>query len=75
MTKGIRRVYKALFKLNLYLVIYLIIYSFNNTENDARIISMEDFLENMDEFLDRVDASERILVRRGSQIYAILRVE
>lgn len=36
---------------------------------------MEDFQENMDEFLDRVDASERILVRRGSRIYAILPVE
>lgn len=44
-------------------------------ENDARIISMEDFQENMDEFLDRVDAGERILVRHGSRIYAILLVE
>ena len=44
-------------------------------KNDARIISMEDFQENMDEFLDRVDAGERILVRRGNRIYAILPVE
>ena len=44
-------------------------------KNDERIISMEDFQENMDEFLDRVDAGERILVRRGSRIYAILPVE
>ena len=44
-------------------------------ENDAWIISMEDFRENMDEFLDRVDAGERILVRRDNRIYAILPVE
>ena len=44
-------------------------------ENDAWIISMEDFQENLDEFLDRVDAGERILVRRGNRIYAILPVE
>ena len=43
--------------------------------NNTRIISMEDFQENMDDFLDRVDAGERILVRRGSRIYAILPVE
>ena len=39
------------------------------------IIPVEDFLENMDTYLDRVDAGEKIYISRNERIYEIVPVK